>query len=571
MFKKRMMCMMLLFVMLISAGVANAAEPAAVLAPIGSKVQGESFTIQGTTSLPEVIIMISRPNTTVLEMDQLSSAQLQSGKTVTLPSDAPVGTYTVKVGAGSSVAVTTFAVAAKARGGDGNGNGNGSGGDNGSGNGNGHGGGHDDDGGNGNGNGNGNGGVGGGNGNGNGSVPGRPAVLPDGSVGLTLQTIDRTDASGTAKALLTKEIIDQALALLKDGTASKLVIELPKADGAKAYEPVLPASLVTENGRSLKLEIRTELAIVTVQGNMLKRSQAGSSNTVSFHVAKADPDRLPEQVRAVIGERPIIDLSVKLDGQAIDWSNNETAVLVSVPYLPSAAELANPEEITVWYLDANGKPEPVTSGRYDAASGMVQFKTTHFSQYAVVHVVKTFADLAEHAWAKKPIEALAAKGIITGTSELEFTPGAPIKRADFVLLLVRTLGLTADIGSSFSDVAQEDYYFEALGIAKSLGISEGAGDNRFLPQKEISRQEMMALTARALRIAGKLEGSAPSADLSRFHDAGDVAGYAAAPIAELIGKGIIEGSDGMLHPRSSTSRAETAVMLYRIYNLGGGM
>ncbi len=563
MFKKRMMCMMLIFVMLTSAGVANAAEPAAVLAPIGSKVQGESFTIQGTTGLPEVIVMIFRPNTTVLEMDQLTSDQLQSGKTVTLPNDAPAGTYTVKVGSGSNVAVTTFAVAAKAGGGDGNGNGNGSGGDNGSGNDNGHGGGHGDD------DGNGNGGVGGG--NSGGSMPGRPAMLPDGSVGLMLQAIDRTDASGTAKAAVTKDIIDQAIALIKDSKGSKLVIELPKAHRAKAYEAVLPASLVTENGRSLKLELRTELAIVTVQGNMLKSSQAGSAATVSFHVAKADPGRLQEQVRAVVGERPVIDLSVKLDGQAITWANHEAPVLVSVPYLPSAGELANPEGITVWYLDASGKPEPVSSGRYDAASGMVQFKTTHFSQYAVVHVVKTFADLAEHAWAKKPIEALAAKGIIAGISEQEFTPGAPIKRADFVLLLVRTLGLTADIGSSFSDVSPVDYYYEALGIAKGLGISEGAGDNRFLPQKEISRQEMMALTARALRIAGKLEGSASPAGLSRFHDAGDVADYAAAPIAELIGKGIIEGSDGMLHPRSSTSRAETAVMLYRIYNLGGGM
>ena len=35
----------------------------------------------------------------------------------------------------------------------------------------------------------------------------------------------------------------------------------------------------------------------------------------------------------------------------------------------------------------------VPSGRYDTATGMVTFSTTHFSNYAVVYVTKTFDDL----------------------------------------------------------------------------------------------------------------------------------------------------------------------------------
>jgi arabinogalactan endo-1,4-beta-galactosidase len=44
----------------------------------------------------------------------------------------------------------------------------------------------------------------------------------------------------------------------------------------------------------------------------------------------------------------------------------------------------------------------------------------------------------------------------------------------------------------FSDVKLDDYYYEALGIAKKLGISEGAGNNLFNPQSYITHDDTVS-------------------------------------------------------------------------------
>lgn len=49
------------------------------------------------------------------------------------------------------------------------------------------------------------------------------------------------------------------------------------------------------------------------------------------------------------------------------------------------------------------------------------------------------------------------------------------------MLLVRTLGLSASVKANFADVSTSDYYYEAVGIAKAVGITTGIGNNRFNP------------------------------------------------------------------------------------------
>jgi hypothetical protein len=219
---------------------------------------------------------------------------------------------------------------------------------------------------------------------------------------------------------------------------------------------------------------------------------------VGITVGQGNVSTLPDAVRAAIGNRPLIELTCTLDGVQTPWNNPDAPVTVSVPYSPTAAELAHPEHIVVWYIDGSGNAVAVPNGRYDRATGMVTFTVTHFSQYAVAYVEKTFGDLGGVEWARESIEALAAKGIINGTGENTYSPAARITRADYLVLLVRTLGLTADFSDNFDDVKPGAYYYEAVGIAKKLGIAAGSGNNRFNPLEAISRQDMMVLTARAL-------------------------------------------------------------------------
>ncbi|TBL71396.1 S-layer homology domain-containing protein [Paenibacillus thalictri] len=175
-----------------------------------------------------------------------------------------------------------------------------------------------------------------------------------------------------------------------------------------------------------------------------------------------------------------------------------------------------------------------------------------------------FKDITGYSWAQAAIEALASKGIVNGTGDQVFSPEKNISRADILTMLVRALDLKATFDSNFSDTQQGDYYYESLGIAKALGITNGVDGTSFNPTAEISRQDLMVLAARALKVTGKLTESGTKDDLSAFKDVSNIADYAVDSIAALVKAGIIEGSDNMINPQGKATRAEVAVIVFRI-------
>jgi len=184
---------------------------------------------------------------------------------------------------------------------------------------------------------------------------------------------------------------------------------------------------------------------------------------------------------------------------------------------------------------------------------------------------KTFNDLVGYSWAEDAIETLATLGIIQGTSETTFEPSKNITRADFITLLVRMLklegiGADTDFDSNFADVDEGMYYYEPIAIARKLGIVQGVGSDIFNPTGQITREDLMVMVARALRIANKITSTGSYDDISNFSDASQVSDYAVESIAILVKEGIILGNpDNTINPKGNATRAETAVILYRIY------
>lgn len=173
-----------------------------------------------------------------------------------------------------------------------------------------------------------------------------------------------------------------------------------------------------------------------------------------------------------------------------------------------------------------------------------------------------FNDIDSVPWAKEAILALAEKGVISGTSDTTYSPQNQIRRADFITLLVRMLKLDGEISESFDDVTKDKYYYETVSLAKSLGIISGVGDNKFNPEGSITRQDMMVMTYNAL---DKLNmADMPESDLSEFTDKNNVADYAYESVSHLVGAGYISGDNGNLNPKGNTTRAETAVFLYKL-------
>lgn len=80
-------------------------------------------------------------------------------------------------------------------------------------------------------------------------------------------------------------------------------------------------------------------------------------------------------------------------------------------------------------------------------------------QYAVNYITGDFTTDDVMEWARK----CASEG----------TDRSSVSRADFVVLLARALRLKAYARDNFKDVLPRDYYYEAAGIVRKLGIVEG--------------------------------------------------------------------------------------------------
>ena len=344
-----------------------------------------------------------------------------------------------------------------------------------------------------------------------------------------------------------------------------IVVNMPLVEAARAYTLETSITGLSSGGTRNKILLNTILGTVGIPDNMLTGWEEAAGEKMAVTISRGDKAGLPPNVKDIIGDRPLVQFTLAVDGKQMDWNNPDAPVTVSIPYEPTAEELSDPEHITVWYIDGSGSVVGVPTGRYDPVTGTVTFATTHFSNYAVAYVKKTFNDLNSVEWARKPIVVLASKGIVKGATDNEYYPSINITRAEFLYSLVRTLGVDARIEGNFDDIDKNAYYCRELAIAKRLGITSGTGNNKFSPDASITRQDMMVLTERVLRMLNRLKAQVSASELDTFADKALVADYAADSIAALVKEGLIVGGGSKVNPLGNTTRAEAAVFLYRIY------
>ncbi|OXM86924.1 S-layer homology domain-containing protein [Paenibacillus rigui] len=374
-------------------------------------------------------------------------------------------------------------------------------------------------------------------------------------------------SNGEAKIRLNMDTLTQALSGTSgnDQGIRTVRIEVAPVEGAKAYSFEMPVQLLHSVSADRQYEIVTDVGKVVLPSNMLNNAGLSPEQNFTIRIAKHNlPNNADSSVQALVGERPVIDFTLTVSGKEVKFNNPKASVKVSVPY-PLMPDDQDPEHIVVLYIDDMGNMKAVPIGRYVSKNSSVEFSTTHFSGYAVAYVDKKFVDTASFGWAEKAISVLGSKGIINGTTDSNFAPSESVTRADYLTLLVRTLGLTSSMDTNFSDVDPADYYFEAVGIAKSLGIVQGTGDNRFHPKERITREDMMVMTERALKLTTNLR--LPDATPVGSEYSQEIASYARSSIDRLVQIGLIEGDNGLMKPQASATRAETAVLMYRIYQL----
>ena len=182
----------------------------------------------------------------------------------------------------------------------------------------------------------------------------------------------------------------------------------------------------------------------------------------------------------------------------------------------------------------------------------------------LAHPGKTFEDISRHE-AQTSVEALAARGIISGKTEKIFDPDATMTRAEFATIIIRGLGLPGKTSNVFADVPANSWYAEAVGSAYSYGIVAGTTPTTFNPNGSITREEAAAMVARAAKLTG-MEASMADNEvrdtLAQFVDYTSSSGWARPSLAFCYREDILSQEDIDIRPKAAIKRYEVAEMLF---------
>lgn len=180
--------------------------------------------------------------------------------------------------------------------------------------------------------------------------------------------------------------------------------------------------------------------------------------------------------------------------------------------------------------------------------------------------VMIYEDIAEIDWFYSYVNKTFTTNLMTGLDENAFGPYEILSRAQFATILSRMEeSRSVPYDDMFNDVAEGEWYTEAVLWAAENGIVTGYENGCFGPADTITREQMAAMLYRYAEYKGY--DTAETTDLTKYPDASDVSNFAEEAMSWCVAKGIISGNDGKLLPQGNTTRAECAAMISRFVYL----
>ncbi len=189
-----------------------------------------------------------------------------------------------------------------------------------------------------------------------------------------------------------------------------------------------------------------------------------------------------------------------------------------------------------------------------------------WQNYSAWLLGKPFNDINNH-WAQSYIIDLYKKGIVKGLSNNRFEPNKNLTRAEAAALLVKMLGLQNESGAgSFSDT-KGHWGEKQISIAKQYGIFMGYNNNLFYPDKFITREEFAV-------VADKVLLHPDTVDFSQriFSDVSpETNTWSNKSIIVLSQNNIISGyPNGTFKPKNLITRAEAVRVVSSLLDYPGG-
>ena len=176
-----------------------------------------------------------------------------------------------------------------------------------------------------------------------------------------------------------------------------------------------------------------------------------------------------------------------------------------------------------------------------------------------------FTDADANAWYHDGVHYCVAEGLMTGYGNGIFGPNNDLSRGMLVQILYNRENRPAiSAQSAFDDVADGDWYADAVNWAASLGIVEGYSDARYGPNDPVTREQLAAILYRYAQYKGYDVHVGEETNLLSYTDAREISEYAIPAMQWACGAGIITGvTDSTLVPTGTATRAQVATMLMR--------
>lgn len=172
-----------------------------------------------------------------------------------------------------------------------------------------------------------------------------------------------------------------------------------------------------------------------------------------------------------------------------------------------------------------------------------------------------FTDVPAGAWYESAVKESVEQGWMTGVSDTLFSPNATVTRSTVAMVLWRMEGEPTPVWRGhFPDVQINSWYGSAADWACEARIINGTDKGTF-SDGVVTRQELAVMLSRYDTYKGRTmaEGA-----LNLYSDANQVASWAKEGMSHAIGMGWMEGDGGKLSPKSTTTRAQLAVILQRM-------
>ena len=481
---------------------------------ISDKRPGDQVTISGTSALGDISIKVISPDSTILYINTTDAANYSD--TFTLPANAALGKYTVVVGKGAIVAVKTFNVIAGGGGGTGD------------------------------------------SGNQTPSAPDQTGSTGNGDAAVKIPS----DPNGMVDFKPTDSYMAAAINAAINNT---IYLKVTSDANAKNFSVSISAQQIKNviEKNITKISIETDFGTITIASDLLKENMQNGSDAFKLSISKVDISKLPKTVQDIVNQGPVYDFTMMIGTHTIGNFEKPGQISVSIKYDLKPEE--NPEKIVVYYINDNGNPEIVVNARYDAKTGEITFAPKHFSKYAAVYSKATFSDIDKAAWAKASIEALAARGIVSGIGGNKFNPNGNVTRAEFIQMLMRAFELNdSSATTTFGDVKKGAWYYNSIATAQKLGIVNGKPDGSFGANDRISRQDMAVMLYKTAKEAKINLGSK---SVKEFTDRNKISGYAIEAVEAIQKAGIVSGiGNGSFAPKNNSTRAEAAKIIYGLFS-----